>query len=248
MKLMKLFRVAVITVTVVAFGPSRGFAEESSWVESYNRLLKHYVTPSGVKYAEWKKNSADMQAIGAVVDGISRESVSSLGTKEQLAFYLNAYNAWILHGALAKYPTKSVKDTFFRFFTADNIKVAGKQTSFKKLEDEVIRGKFSDPHVHFALNCASRSCPPLLPEAFDGGKVDAQMEKLAVAFVNSEKGVAYNAANETAQISKIFDWYKSDFARNGGAIEFINKRRSTPIPKGAKITYQDYNWSLNQAK
>ncbi len=246
MRLMRFLRFTVIAL--VAFGQARSFAQGSGWVESYNRLLKQYVTPTGVKYVEWKKNSADMQAIDTVVDGISKESVSSLGQKEQLAFYINAYNAWILHGALAKYPTKSVKDTFFRFFTANDIKVAGKQTSFKKLEDEVIRGKFSDPHVHFALNCASRSCPPLVPEAFEGGKVDAQMEKLAMAFINSEKGVTYNESAKTAQLSKIFDWYKNDFAKDGGALEFINKRRSAPIAKDAKISYQDYNWSLNEAK
>lgn len=248
MRLMKLCRFAVITATVVAFGQSRSFAEETGWTETYNHLLKQYVTPGGVKYAEWKKNSADMQAIGAVVDSISKESLSSRGEKERLAFYINAYNAWILHGALAKYPTKSVKDTFFRFFTANNIKVAGEQMSFNHLEKDVIRGKFSDPHVHFALNCASRSCPPLMPEAFTGDKVDAQMEKLAVAFINSEKGVTYNESAKTAQLSKIFDWYKNDFAKDGGAVEFINKRRSAPIPKDVKISYQDYNWSLNDAR
>ncbi|MDQ6764910.1 MAG: DUF547 domain-containing protein, partial [Verrucomicrobiota bacterium] len=164
-----------------------------------------------------------------------------------LAFYVNAYNAWILHEALAKYPTKSVKDALFTFFTSKRIKVAGEQTSFNALEKETIRSKFGDPHVHFALNCASRSCPPLSREAFQGGTVDAQFETLAKAFVNSERGVRFAAGSNSAQLSKIFDWYKDDF-RDGGPIEFINKRRTTPLPKDVKISYQDYDWSLNDAK
>ena len=90
---------------------------------------------------------------------------------------MNAYNAWILREALAKYPTKSVKDLLFTFFTGKRIKVAGQQTSFDKLEKETIRAKFGEARIHFALNCASRSCPPLQPEAFRGDRLDAQFEK-----------------------------------------------------------------------
>jgi hypothetical protein len=223
-------------------------SQAQNWTETYNRLLGKYVTSGGVKYAEWKSNAADLQAIQTVVDGIAKENVSAMEKKQQLAFYINAYNAWILHEALGKYPTKSVKDTFFTFFTGKRIKVAGQDTSFNALEKETIRSKFSEPRVHFALNCASRSCPPLNREAFSAGKLEEQFEKLAKGYVNSEKGVNYSAATKTAEISKIFDWYKDDFKGEGGALAFINKRRATPIPNDAKISYQDYNWSLNEAK
>ncbi|MEP6956763.1 MAG: DUF547 domain-containing protein [Chthoniobacterales bacterium] len=225
-----------------------GQAEEGNWAESYNKLLGRYATSSGVKYAAWKNNAADLQALNGVVEGIGKQSVGSLSKNEQLAYYLNAYNAWILHEALEKYPTKSVKDTFFTFFTGKNIKVAGEQTSFKKLEDDVIRAKFGEPLVHFALNCASRSCPPLQTEAFRADALGAQMEKLARGYVNSERGVIYESGKKSAQLSKIFDWYKDDFAKAGGAMDFINKRRSSPIPKDAKISFQDYDWGLNEAK
>ncbi len=221
-------------------------AETDGWMSDYNRLLGKYVTSNGVKYAEWKNNAADMQALQKVVDGIAQTDASSLGRKEQMAFYVNAYNAWILHEALGKYPTKSVKDALFTFFISKRIKVAGEQTSFKALEDNVIR-KFGDPHVHFALNCASRSCPPLDQEAFDGGGLDAQFEKLAKNFVNSDRGVRVPAGGNSAELSKIFDWYKDDF-KDGGPIDFINRRRSPPLPKDAKISYQEYDWSLNEAK
>src|SRR2546423_624733 len=222
-------------------------SQAQNWMEPYNRLLGKYVTSGGVKYAEWKNNAADVQALQTVVDGIAKESVSGLDKRQQVAFYLNAYNAWILHEALGKYPTKSVKDTFFSFFTGKRITVAGQQTSFKALEDDVIR-KLGEPRVHFALNCASRSCPPLNREAFSGPKLEEQFEKLAKGYVNSEPGVNSNAATKSAELSKIFDWYKDDFKADGGAIAFINKRRSTPIPAEAKVSFQDYDWGLNEAK
>ena len=157
----------------------------SSWIGTYNNLLARYVVDSGVKYAAWKNSSADMKGIQDVVDGIANAKISGLSKKEQLAFYLNAYNAWILHEALGKYPTKSVKDLLFTFFTSQRIKVAGEKMSFNHLEKDIIRRKFNDPRVHFALNCASRSCPPLNREAFQGDRLDSQLEKLSVAFVNS---------------------------------------------------------------
>jgi hypothetical protein len=140
-----------------------------------------------------------------------------------------------------------VKDPLFSFFTTQRIKVAGQPMSFNHLEKDVIR-KFGEPRVHFALNCASRSCPPLNPEPFRGEKLDPQIEKLARAFVNSEKGVRVSPDGKTAELSKIFDWYKDDFKADGGAIAFINKRRNPTLPTDIKIAYQDYDWSLNEAK
>lgn len=217
-------------------------------METYNSLLAKYVSGGGVKYSAWKGNAADMQSLQQVVDAIAKENAGSLEKKEQLAFYINAYNAWILHEALGKYPTKSVKDTLFTFFTGNRIKVAGEQMSFNHLEKDVIRSKFGEPRVHFALNCASRSCPPLKRETFRADKLESQFETLAKAFVNSEKGVIVSADQKSAQLSKIFDWYKDDFKAAGGPIAFINKRRTNALPNDVKISYQDYDWSLNEAK
>lgn len=241
-----LFRCLLLAFLCAALTGSLA-AETAGWMSDYSRLLGKYATPNGVKYAEWKNNAGDMQALRKVVDAVAQENVSSLGKKEQLAFYVNAYNAWILHEALGKYPTKSVKDVLFSFFTGKRIKVAGEQTSFNSLEKETIRSKFGDPGIHFALNCASRSCPPLNPEPFQGDKLDGQFEKLARAYVNSERGVRLTADKNTAELSKIFDWYKDDF-KDGGPIAFINKRRAAPLPNGVKISYQEYDWSLNEAK
>lgn len=222
--------------------------DSSKWSDTYGKLLGKYVTSSGVQYAAWKGNAEDLKAIQQVVDGIAHEDVARLSKKKQLAFYINAYNAWILHEALGKYPTQSVKDLLFTFFTSNRITVAGTPMSFNHLEKDIIRPKFGDPRVHFALNCASRSCPPLNPEPFRGEKLDEQLDHLATAFVNSPKGVDYLPAQKSAALSAIFDWYKDDFKTAGGVLAFINKRRSEPLPNDIKVTYQDYDWSLNEAK
>ncbi len=222
--------------------------QSPSWTNTYNALLGKYVASGSVRYAAWKANAEDMKAIQAVVDGIAQEKISGLSKKEQLAFYLNAYNAWILHEALGKYPTKSVKDLLFTFFTGQRIKVAGEPMSFNHLEKDIIRPKFGDPRVHFALNCASHSCPPLNPEPFRSDKLDAQLDQLATAFVNTPKGVDYQPAKKSAALSAIFDWYKDDFKAAGGPLAFINKRRHEPLPNDVKITYQSYDWSLNEVK
>jgi hypothetical protein len=242
---MKTIRLLIcFTLSMAMAAPA--FGQKSDWVSSYNTLLGKYVTGGRVKYAEWKANAGDMQALQQVVDGIARESAST-DKKQQLAFYCNAYNAWILHETLEKYPTKSVKDALFTFFTSKRITVAGQQTSFKALEDNVIR-KLGEPRVHFALNCASRSCPPLSRQAFTAANVDGQFETLAKGYINSDRGVRFNSATKSAELSKIFDWYKDDFQADGGPVAFINKRRSSPLPADAKISYQDYDWGLNEAK
>ncbi|HSH40326.1 MAG TPA: DUF547 domain-containing protein [Chthoniobacterales bacterium] len=248
---MKLVRVRPLLLLLCWFAAgisAPASAQGTDWTAEYGRLLGKYATPNGVRYAAWKSNAADVQALQTVVDAIASQNTSGLGQKEQLAFYLNAYNAWVVHEVLEKYPTKTVKDTLYTFFTGKRIKVAGEEMSLNRLEKEIIIPRFKEPRVHVALNCASQSCPPLLAEPFRADKLDAQLERLTKGFVNSERGVRVAGDDKSAELSKIFEWYKDDFAAGRGAVAFINKRRNTPLPDGVKISYQDYDWALNEAK
>lgn len=248
MQLMRASRLALLCCCLAAAIPTSAFAQDGNWVAEYGRLLGKYATPNGVRYAAWKSNAADVQALDSIVNAIAAQNVSGMPQKEQLAFYLNAYNAWIIHEVLEKYPTKSIKDTLFTFFTGKRIKVAGEEMSFNRLEKDIIIPRFKEPRIHVALNCASQSCPPLLGETFRADKLDGQLERLAKGFVNSDRGVRVAGDNKSAALSKIFDWYKDDFAAGGGAVGFVNKRRTPPLPDGVKITYQDYDWALNDAR
>jgi hypothetical protein len=236
-------KTTLLTLLVGALGIMN--AAGGDWQPEYARLLAKYVTPAGVKYSAWKANTADLQAIRTVVDAIAAAPASSAKSKEQLAFHINAYNAWILHEALAKYPTKSVKDTLFTFFTGKRITVAGEKMSFNRLEKDIIRPRFNEPRIHFALNCASRSCPPLRPEPYTAARLEAQLEEQTRAYLNEDRGI--KVSGDSAQLSKIFDWYKEDFGGEAGVGPFIARYRGG---KAAfkKVTYQEYDWGLNEAK
>ena len=234
----------VILLTLALVGVSRA----ESWTEDYNRLLAKYVAHSGVKYAAWHDNAPDRAALEKVVDAIAKEKPDG-GKDDKLAFYINAYNANILLGVLEKYPVKSIRDIapLFGFFTQNRITVSGEKMSFNHLEKEIIHG-FGEPRMHFVLNCASASCPPLLDKAFTAENLHAEMDRAATAFLNDNpRGVEVSDGGKKADVSKIFEWYAGDFQAAGGVIAFIDKYRKPPLPADAKISYQDYNWSLNAA-
>ncbi len=219
-----------------------------SWNEDYNRLLEKYVTPHGVKYAAWHGSAADLDALGKVVAAIAQQKPGG-GKEEKLAFYVNAYNANVLNGVLEKYPVKSVRDIapLFGFFTQERITVSGEKMSLNHLEKDIIHG-FGDPRMHFVLNCASASCPPLLNKSFTAANLSAEMDKAAASFLNDDKyGVEITDPGKKAAVSKIFDWYGPDFAASGGVVGFIDKYRKPPLPVDVKISFQDYNWTLNAA-
>ena len=239
------FRMKIKLTSILSLIALSASAFAADWQADYARLLKKYVSSGGVKYAEWKANADDVKALQGVVDGIAAAPASTAKSKEQLAFHLNAYNAWILQEAVAKYPTKSVKDLAFTFFLTNRLTVAGTKMSFNKLEKDIIRPRFAEPRIHFALNCASRSCPPLRSEPYDPAKLDAQLDDQARIYVNSPLGV--QPEGDGAALSKIFDWYKEDFGGDAAVAAFLKKYRGGKADF-KKISYQNYDWGLNETK
>ena len=221
------------------------------WINTYDELLQQYVTPTGVEYQKWHRSDVDRQRLTQVIAQISEADIGTDSEEALLAFYLNAYNAWILHRILETYPTDGPGGGGFfgrnRFFRSNSIQVAGKKTSFHRLENDVIRPRFRDPRIHFALNCASRSCPPLHHRAFTSETLDATLSRLTEKFINDNPlAIRFSKPNEIA-ISEIFKWYADDFAVAGSIRDFLNTYREIPIPKHTKISYQDYQWTLNKA-
>lgn len=235
----------IVLLATVAFSRAA-----EPWESEYGRLLSKYVTPAGtVKYKDWKGNAADVASMQKIADQIGSGGPSDTSRDGRFAFYINAYNAWMLRLALDAYPIKSVRDIapLFGVFTGARITLGGKKVSLNHLEKEILIPEFKDPRVHFAINCASTSCPPLLNAAYSASKLNAQLDAQAKAFANKGAGAAQVSGNK-AQLSKIFDWYGADFKAAGGPIGFLNKYRAEPIPTDAKLSYYDYDWSLNEAK
>ena len=124
---------------------------------AYGPLLKKYVSARGVNYAGWKANAADVAALERVVQTIAAAPASAASTPDQLAFHLNAYNAWILREKVNAYPNERSPSvlSILPYFNKERITVAGRKMSFNNLENDIIRPRFKEPRIHFALNCAS---------------------------------------------------------------------------------------------
>jgi hypothetical protein len=225
-------------------------AKVGDWQKDYDALLKKYVVDGSVRYGAWKGNADDMAAIEKVTTAIGNESPKGLSRDEQLAFYINAYNAWTIKLVLDRYPLKSVRDhsPLFGMFTQKNIRLGGTKMSLNHLEKQLILKQFKDSRVHFAVNCASKSCPPLNTKAYDAETLNKELNERTKAFTLDSLGVQESKDGKKVKVSSIFKWYDDDFKGEGGAVEFINKNRGDALPSDAKVEYQEYDWTLNEAK
>jgi len=239
---MKLLQKLLITVFSIT---SATLVNASPWVDDYEALLQKYVVKDGVKYSKWKKNEADLASLKSITEQIGDAKVSG-SKEEQKAFYINAYNAWVLQQALNRWPTKSVfPNGKGDFFTKKQIKVNRRKMSFNELEKQIIFGKFFDSRIHFAINCASEGCPPLSNKAFRASNLDSHLDELTKTYVNSG-GISYSKGKITA--SSIFLWYENDFKKSSGSvIKFVNEYRDEKLPK-KKVTYYPYSWNVNAKK
>lgn len=208
---------------------------------TYNDLLATYVSSEGnVNYDGFKRNWSTLRNyIKALGENMP---IDSWTEEDRFAYWMNAYNAMTIDLILRYYPLESIKDIKDpwgqRFW-----KLGDKYYNLNEIEHKILR-KMGDPRIHFGINCASFSCPPLLNEAFTAQKVDAQLDLLARRFVNDTK--RNTITPNTIEISEIFNWFAKDFKSNGFVIDFLNQYSDTQIAADAKKKYKEYNWSLNK--
>ena len=222
----------------------------------WNFLLKKYVSPktiSGVRInaVDYKQLKSD-PVFKNLVSNLNDFSPSDLSSKkDQLAFWINAYNIMAVKTVLDHYPIKSIKDVGNLFHSVWGKKVGivgGKPRTLNEIEHEILR-KMDEPRIHFAIVCASVSCPDLRKEPFAADNLSTQLEEQTKLFLgNQYKGLRIE--NKKIYISAIFKWFKEDFESRGGVLKFIeayvNKKNKTTItPDQKKIVYMDYNWKLN---
>jgi Protein of unknown function, DUF547 len=207
--------------------------------DNFNALLQKNVNSAGVvNYKNLKANEAELRA---VTDQFSAEKSSENWSKnERLAFWINSYNAFTLQLVVDNYPLKKITDLDGgKPWDVKRIDIGGEKYSLNQIENEIIRPKFKDARVHFALNCAAKSCPPLLNQVFLPATLDKQLASRTRQFVRSKN---MDLAENSVNISKIFDWYKTDF---GEIIAFLNKYSTVKIAPNATIEFKEYDWSLN---
>jgi len=208
----------------------------------WDDLLQEHVSTNGmVDYKGFKNDREKLDTYLKMLS--SQEPTEDWGTNELLAYYINLYNAYTVDLILKNYPVKSIKDIDSPW-TKEFVKVGDTKISLGGIENSILR-KMNEPRIHFAINCASISCPKLLNEAFTADKIEKQLEKVTMEFVNSDKN---EISKNSAKLSSIFDWYKKDFKENGTVLDYVNQYSKTKISSGTSITYKNYNWDLNEAK
>ena len=210
------------------------FHEHKIW----NELLQRYVLDGKVDYKGLKSNTQFSEYLQSLSNQAPDPSWSR---DQQLSYWINAYNAFTMKLIVDNYPLNSIMDLHGgKAWDVKWIDIDSKAYSLNQIENEIIRPQFQEARIHFAVNCAAKSCPPLASKAFTEKNLESLLEQQTVAFINDSN---HNKISKNdVRISKIFEWYGQDF---GNLINFLNQYSSVKINKSAKVEYQNYDWALN---
>lgn len=215
----------------------------------YASLLNQFVADGVVDYKGIQHEEA---VLDRYLDMLASVKPAALSRDERFAFYVNAYNAWTIKLILSRYPDiDSIKDLGSLFSSPWKKKIAridGQLLTLDQIEHDILRKQFKDPRVHFAVNCASKSCPPLLTEPYTGDRLQAQLDKVTKVFINDNR---FNRLEgNSLWVSKIFDWFAEDF--NDDIVGFFIKYADGSLHdqliqnrSAIMVKYVDYDWSLN---
>lgn len=243
-------------LAVLLFATLAVSAQEAEWT----RLLRAYYSPThGLDYAALK--ARDAKSLQSLRQQLGQVDVKKLDRKSQLAHWINVYNVNTVATIVEHYPVESIRDIStdplirLNVFKKDRVPVGATKVSLDHVEHEIIRKEFRDPRIHFAINCAAKSCPPMRAEAFTGARLDAQLDEQARAFLATTR-FHRDGKRLVITTSKILDWFGDDFEEwGGGKVAFIrryvspDKQRLIDAAKGdVRIEYEDYDWALNDWK
>jgi hypothetical protein len=192
----------------------------------------------------------DKKRLGAYLANLGDASPKDMGGDERKAFFINAYNAMAISIVLERYPVKSILD-IDGAFKAVRRKIGGEMLTLDDIENRL--REFKDARIHFAIVCASKSCPPLNGKAYTAAGLSAALDSQGRAFVNdASKNVIDRAAGRLA-LSKIFFWNRKEFERDGGTLQkYVSKFAADPATASWVATYSkepeflEYDWALNQ--
>lgn len=227
------------------------------------RLLGEYVQAGEVDYLRWKAEGVEeLQRYLRELERVCHADFEKLEPNQRLAFWINAYNAYTVSFVLDRYPLESIRSIgvlpggAFRksFIPLQHLTGARAQLSLNDVEHGVIRKGFKEPRIHFALVCASRSCPKLQEEAWVAHKLDEQLEAAARQFLSDPRENRYDPRTQTLHLSSIFKWYGEDFEQDGTSLAaHVSKwlpapAREAVLASEPRVSFLDYDWSLNERK
>ena len=213
--------------------------------KTWDNLLKKHVSSSGkVNYEGFVKDKDELLKYIKELQSFYKD-VSSWGKNKRLAYWINIYNAVTVKLITDNYPLKSIQDlNGGKAWDLKLIDLGGVSYTLNVIENKIIRPKYNEPRIHFAVNCAAKSCPKIMNRAWTEDNIERYLAKQTKAFVanSTENNISINKV----ELSKIFDWYKADFGGNNTKlIEFINKYSDVKVNDNATVTFKEYNWELN---
>lgn len=248
---------SAITVAVFLFGNCRSIKRELPTQpvthERWDALLKKHVGADGlVDYQGFIRDSSALNDYLKLLES-THPSSDSWSRREQMAYWINAYNAYTVQLIVRNYPIESIKDikrgiAFVNsIWDVKFIHIQGFTYDLNNIEHNILRPVFKDARIHAAINCASMSCPKLLPEAFTEEKLEGQLERVMRDFINDPK--RNQVQQDKAEVSEIFKWFKGDFERDAGSVRnYLNRYAENRIDKNVNLSYINYDWSLNARK
>jgi hypothetical protein len=245
----------IFAVSILLFIGHHGYALAAGFDHSiFDQVLKTYVNDQGrVDY----NGIAGNQPFKAYMESLKTAQADSMSRDEQLAFWINAYNAVTIDKVLKWKPKKSVRETFVpgvwtgtKFFTTREHTVAGRLLSPDDIEHDILRKQLKEPRIHFAIICASSGCPPLPRFAYTETNVQTKLEEETRKYINSVRGTKIDSANNQFYLSKLFDWFAGDFEYASGSVldyikPYLNESALAFLEQNPKIKWLHYDWALN---
>ncbi len=212
--------------------------------ERWAAVLAEHVDEAGlVDYAGLQADRETLDRYVAQLAAASPDSHPDLFPTEDaaLAYWINAYNALAVTAVIDRPGLQTVVDKKVEFFYRTRYPLGGEPVSLYKLENGIVRERFAEPRIHFALNCQSASCPQFPARPFPAEGLDAMLAEVTVAFVNDPDNV--RVQDGVVHVSQIFEWYAKDFEAAGGALGFVRQYRPE-LPADAEVRYIPYDWTL----
>jgi hypothetical protein len=247
---------ARVVLVALAFAAQAAFAFDQDHA-GWGGLLERHVAlldggkASRVRYAGMARERAELKLYLEALSATPRAEFDGWTRPEQIAFLINAYNAFMVEKVLQRYPDiRSVWEfgkLFGNPFKDEFFSLLGRKASLDWIEHEMLRKNYRDPRIHYAVNCASVGCPMLRPEPYVGTKLEEQLEDQARRFLSDASRNRYRDGR--LEVSKIFDWYKEDFEpRDAYFARYAALLGADAASvRAARMTFLDYDWALNDS-
>jgi len=244
-------RVGIAFFFLLIIGSNRLIGQSNQPEEIYNELLSKYVSSNG--NVNYKGFIRDKERFQIYLDYLSSNKPKVNESKNvKLAYWINTYNAFTIKLIIDNYPLESITDLHpFLYIPGLNtiwheefFQIGGEDYDLDRIEHDILRKEFDEPRIHFAINCASKSCPVLRNEIYRAKTIDGQLHDQTCRFLTDS--IKNKISKSKLELSKIFDWFQGDFEVNGELILFIDPYLDYEISSDAEITFLPYNWSLNE--